>query len=71
MRHSRCRDQVFLPILLISIPLLTSGCEAGEPPGAQIGEELRVSEAGTALVEALTEASTTQRLVLLHTGADW
>jgi hypothetical protein len=46
--------------------------EATEDPAvAEAITQLQVTEAGAALAAALVEARQTDRLVFLHTGADW
>ena len=67
------RSEVLLRGLLIALLLLVPACagEEAPAPGSAIAGELLETEAGGALVAVLAEASETDRLVFLHTGADW
>lgn len=79
MSHSRSR---FRALLLLTLFPFVASC-AGEKeatvdpavePNPAVEEamvQLQVTEAGSALAAALLEARQTDRLVFLHTGADW
>lgn len=85
LRH-RGRTGILLPILLFTLPLSATSCADEEsaaeeapveeaaiespPAGAALGQ-LQETEAGAALAAALAQAANTDRLVFLHTGADW
>ncbi len=65
-----------LPGLLLTLLLLIPGCAGEESatenlPGRAIASELLETEAGEALAAVLVEAGETDRLVFVHTGADW
>ncbi len=76
MIGSRSRLRALRPGLLAVLLPLAASC-AGEkeatvdPAVAEAITQLQVSEAGSALAAALVEARQTDRLVFLHTGADW
>jgi len=78
----RTRVHVSTAHLLLSLPALFLGlsCGTGEPPEPTIPEgetevvfapEVLETEAGAALTTALEHASGTDRLLFVHTGADW
>lgn len=73
MSRSRCRFKALLLVALV--PFLASCAGENEPTVDPAVEEaltqLQVTEAGSALAAALVEARQTDRLVFLHTGADW
>ena len=81
MRRSRGIIETLVPTLILSFLFVLSGCAveeanteappADDPPAAQAAPNLPETEAGLALAAILTEAGETDRLVLLHTGADW
>jgi len=73
MLRFRGRFRGLLPCLMFTLLLLIPGCagEEAPPPGSAIAGELLETEAGGVLVSVLAEASETNRLVFLHTGADW
>ena len=73
MLRFRGRFGGLLPGLVFTLLLLLPGCagEEGPPPGSAIAGELLETEAGGVLSAALVQASETNRLVFLHTGADW
>lgn len=66
----------FKALLLAALLPIVASC-AGEdadtvdPAVAEAIAQLEVTEAGSALAAALVEARQTDRLVFLHTGADW
>ena len=73
MSHSRSRFKALL--LVVFLPVVASWAGEEEPTVDPAVEEaitqLKVTEAGSALAAALIEARQTDRLVFLHTGADW
>ena len=73
MSHSRSRFKALL--LVVFLPVVASCAGEKEPAVDTAVQEaitqLQVTEAGSALAAALVEARQTDRLVFLHTGADW
>lgn len=65
----------FWPLLVIPLVLSTAACSGGEANTQEVPAEetadQEVPEAEAVLVAALAEAERTDRLVFLHTGADW
>ena len=72
---SRSRSSFKALLLVTLVPILASCAgeeEATVDPAVQEAiTQLQVTEAGSALAAALIEARQTDRLVFLHTGADW
>jgi hypothetical protein len=76
MRRFRGRFETLIPGLLATLPLLMPSCAPEEAatrdlPAEEASAEDRETGAGAALAAALTEGNKTDRLVFLHTGADW
>jgi hypothetical protein len=68
--------EVLLPGLLFGLLLLTPACGVEETatedlPASAVTIQLPETEAGGVLAAALAAAGETDRLVFLHTGADW
>ena len=66
----------FKALLLVALLPFVASCagedaDAVDPAVAEAIAQLQVTEAGSALAAALVEARQTDRLVFLHTGADW
>ena len=70
MLRFRSVSEGLLPGLLITLLLLLPAC-AGEEASTVETIQLPETEAGAVLAAALAEAGETDRLVFVHTGADW
>ena len=73
MSRSRSRFKALLLLALLPIMASCAGDDADtiDPAVAEAIIQLQQSEAGSVLAAALAEARSTDRLVFLHTGADW
>ena len=76
MSRPRSKLQARRPCLIALLLPLAAACAGEKEPAVDPAvqeaiTQLQVTEAGSALAAALVEARQTDRLVFLHTGADW
>ena len=79
-RHRRILEAFFTPFLLTTLLLIPACAGENSASGAPAGEDVEQeeparalpdTEAGATLAAVMEEAGETDRLVFLHTGADW